>query len=231
MSKMTVGSIKTNVEFLSAKDAVSKIPNKARMMVGGFGRSGIPEDLLEAMIDKTELDGLTIISNNISEGSNLHHLFMLGRIKKAIGTYYTTSKEVVKAYRENRIDIELLPQGTLSEALRLGGAGIPAFYTPTSAGTELAKHKESRMFNGREYVLEESLTAEVALIRAHKADRAGNLIYRKSARNFNPLMVMAADLTIVEVDEIVEMGELDPEEIVTPFIFVDVVVERGRKND
>lgn len=231
MSKMTVGSIKTNVEFLSAKDAVLKIPNKARMMVGGFGRSGIPEDLLEAMIETTEIDGLTIISNNISEGSNLHHLFMLGRIKKAIGTYYTTSKEVVKAYRENRIDIELLPQGTLSEALRLGGSGIPAFYTPTSAGTELAKNKESRMFNGREYVLEESLTAEVALIRAHKADRAGNLIYRKSARNFNPLMVMAAELTIVEVDEIVEMGDLDPEEIVTPFIFVDVVVERGREND
>ncbi|WP_087972429.1 CoA transferase subunit A [Oceanobacillus rekensis] len=231
MSEMSVGSIITNVEFLCAEEAVSKIPNKARMMVGGFGRSGIPEYLLETMIETTEIDGLTIISNNISEGSNLHHLFMLGRIKKAIGTYYTTSKEVVKAYRENRIEIELLPQGTLSEALRLGGSGIPAFYTPTSAGTELAKNKESRMFNGREYVLEESLTAKVALVRAHKADRAGNLIYRKSARNFNPLMAMAADLTIVEVDEIVEMGELDPEQIVTPFIFVDVVVERGREND
>ncbi|RKQ35898.1 3-oxoacid CoA-transferase subunit A [Oceanobacillus halophilus] len=197
------------------------------MMVGGFGRTGIPEKLLEAVIETTDLDGFTIISNNISEGSNLHHLFMGGRIKKAIGTYYTTSKEVVKAYRENRIEIELLPQGTLSEALRLGGSGIPAFYTPTSAGTELANNKESRVFNGREYVLEESLTAEVALIKAYKADKAGNLIYRKSARNFNPLMAMAADITIVEVDEIVEVGKLDPEEIITPFIFVDVVVKGG----
>ncbi|MFD1848774.1 CoA transferase subunit A [Oceanobacillus bengalensis] len=228
---MKEGEIKTSVEFLTAEAAVSRIPDKSRMMVGGFGRTGTPEHLLQAVIDNTEIDGLTIISNNINETSNLHHLFMQGRIRKAIGSYYTTSKEVVKAYREGHMDIELIPQGTLSEALRLGGSGIPAFYTPTSAGTELAKDKESRVFNGREYVLEKSLTAEIALIKAHKADKAGNLIYRKSARNFNPLMAMAADLTIVEVEEIVELGELDPEEIITPFIFVDIVVERGKDND
>ncbi|WP_240613693.1 CoA transferase subunit A [Pueribacillus theae] len=223
----TNSTIKTNVQFLSAKEAVAKIPDAARMMVGGFGLSGLPDYLLQAVIDYTDIDNFTIISNNITENSNAYELFMQNRIKKAIGTYFTTSREVVKAYREGRIEIELIPQGTFSEALRLGGAGIPAFYTPTSAGTELAKDKESRVFDGREYVLERSLRADVALIKAHKADKAGNLVYRKAGRNFNPMMAMAADLTIVEVDEVVEVGELDPEAIVTPFIFVDVVVNKG----
>lgn len=222
-------SIQTKVQFLSALEAVRLIPRGASVMVGGFGLAGIPESLLAAILQEPQIEELTIISNNITLESNLHQLFMQNRIKKAIGSYFTTNKEVVKAHREGRIEIELLPQGTMTEAIRLGGAGIAAFYTPTSAGTELAIGKESRVFNGREHVLEQSLFADVALIKAYQADRAGNLVYRKTARNFNPLMATAAHLTIVEVEEIVEMGQLDPESIVTPFIFVDVIVQKGRE--
>lgn len=218
--------IKTNVQFLSVDEAIKQIPMSATMLVGGFGATGVPEYLLQGVIDRTELQDLTIISNNITKETNLNVLFQQDRIKKAIGSYFTTNKEVVQAYRDGRIEIELLPQGTFSEAIRLGGSGVPAFYTPTAAGTELAIGKETRTFKGREYVLEQTLFADVALIKAYKADKAGNLIYRKSARNFNPIMAMAADLTIVEVGEIVEIGELDPESIVTPFAFVDIVVKR-----
>ncbi|MCH6264162.1 CoA transferase subunit A [Neobacillus citreus] len=218
--------IKTNVQFLSVDEAIKQIPKSATMLVGGFGATGVPEYLLQGVIDRRELQDLTIISNNITKETNLNVLFQQDRIKKAIGSYFTTNKEVVQAYREGRIEIELLPQGTFSEAIRLGGSGVPAFYTPTAAGTELAIGKETRTFKGREYVLEQTLFADVALIKAYKADKAGNLIYRKSARNFNPIMAMAADLTIVEVGEIVEIGELDPESIVTPFAFVDIVVKR-----
>ncbi|WP_084268697.1 CoA transferase subunit A [Oceanobacillus damuensis] len=220
-------NIATNVQFLSAGEAIKKIPERATIMVGGFGITGIPQFLLEALIDETDVQDLTIISNNINKDTNLYPLFKQNRIKKAIGTYFTTNKEVVQAHREGRIEIELLPQGSFSEAIRLGGSGIPAFYTPTSAGTDLAINKETRIFNGREHVLEYSLFADVSLIKAYKADKAGNLIYRKSARNFNPIMAMAADLTIVEVEEIVEIGELNPESIVTPFAFVDIVVQKG----
>ncbi|WP_423801936.1 CoA transferase subunit A [Neobacillus sp. SAB-20_R2A] len=218
--------IKTNVQFLSVDEAIKQIPKSATMLVGGFGATGVPEYLLQGVIDRAELQDLTIISNNITKETNLNVLFQQGRIKKAIGSYFTTNKEVVQAYRDGRIEIELLPQGTFSEAIRLGGSGVPAFYTPTAAGTELAIGKETRTFKGREYVLEQTIFADVAIIKAYKADKAGNLIYRKSARNFNPIMAMAADLTIVEVGEIVEIGELDPESIVTPFAFVDIVVQR-----
>lgn len=226
LEKVKESSVNINVQFVSADEAVSRIPDGATLMVGGFGLAGTPEDLLQSIIDKEEIGSFTVISNNVSEGTNLHKLFMQNRIQKVIGTYFTTSKDVVRAYREGRIDVQLLPQGTLSEALRLGGSGIPAFYTPTSAGTILAEGKESRMFNGQEYVLEHSLFADVALVKAYKADKAGNVIYRKSARNFNPLMAMATDFTIVEVEEIVEIGELNPESIVTPVIFVDAVVQK-----
>lgn len=226
MTVTQTDKIKTGVQFLSAAEAIMQIPESATIFVGGFGITGFPQQLVQAVIERTELKDLTIISNNINPDTNLFTLFQQNRIKKAIGTYFTTSKEVVKAYREGRIEIELLPQGTFSEAIRLGGSGIPAFYTPTGAGTEIAKGKETRIFNGREYVLEHSLRGDVSLVKAYKADKAGNIVYRKSARNFNPLMAMAADLTIVEVDEIVEIGELDPESIVTPFAFVDIVVKR-----
>lgn len=230
MSKLE-NSIKTNVQLLTAGEAIKKISSNATIMVGGFGVTGIPQYLLQALIDQSDINNLTIISNNINKDTNLYPLFKQNRIKKAIGTYFTTNKEVVQAHREGQIDIELLPQGTFSEAIRLGGSGIPAFYTPTSAGTELAKNKETRIYNGREHVLENSLFADVSLIKAYKADTAGNLIYRKTARNFNPIMAMAADLTIVEVEEIVEIGQLDPESIVTPFAFVDIIVKRGECNE
>ncbi|MGX9134758.1 CoA transferase subunit A [Rummeliibacillus sp. JY-2-4R] len=222
---MTNSTIQTNVQFLSLQQAMEKVPNHSKILVGGFGATGIPEYLLQGLIDQGVGD-LTIISNNIKDTSNLHKLFMLNRIRKVVGSYYTTSKEVVKAYREGRIEVELLPQGTFSEAIRLGGAGIPAFFTPTAVGTDLAKGKEVRHINGVDAVLEHSITADIALIKAYKADKAGNLIYRKTARNFNPLMAMAADLTIVEVEEVVEIGELDPESITTPFIFVDIIVNK-----
>lgn len=227
MQNVTGVHVQTNVQFLTAEAAIAKIPTTdPTIMVGGFGLAGIPEYLLQAVINREEISDLTIMSNNISVGSNLNVLFLLNRIKKVIGTYYTNNKELMKMYNKGLIEIELMPQGTFSEAMRLGGAGIPAFYTPTSAGTELSEQKESRIFNGHECVLEHSLRADVALVKAYKADKAGNVIYRKTARNFNPLMAMAADLTIVEVEEIVEIGELDPEAIVTPFIFVDVIVKR-----
>jgi len=224
---MNLENIKTKTRFLTMKEAVKLIKQNSTIMVGGFGTTGTPEYLLDEIHNSSYANNLTVISNNINEDSNIYKLFKDKRFIKAIGTYFTTSKNVVNAYRNKEIEIELVPQGTFVEAIRLGGSGIPAFYTPTSAGTELAKSKETRTFDNKQYVLEESLTADVALIKAYKADKSGNLVYRKSARNFNPVMAMAADLTIVEVDEIVEVGELDPESIVTPFIFVDVVVDRS----
>ncbi|EKN70641.1 acyl CoA:acetate/3-ketoacid CoA transferase, alpha subunit [Neobacillus bataviensis LMG 21833] len=227
MNEAIVNHIKTNVKFLTAEDAIRLISPAATMMAGGFGLAGIPEYLLQAVVERSDLRDLTMITNSITVGSPLDKLCLQNRIKKVIGTYFTTNKEIVKAHREGRLEIELLPLGTFVEAIRLGGAGIPAFYTPTAAGTDLGKGKETRIMNGREHVLEHSLFADVALIKAHKADKAGNLIFHKTARNFNSLMVTAANLTIVEVEEIVEIGEFNPESIVTPFIYVDIIVIRG----
>ncbi|MFC4770277.1 CoA transferase subunit A [Effusibacillus consociatus] len=213
--------------FMTAKEAVSLVPNGATIMVGGFGLSGQPLSLVEALLE-TDVTDLTVISNNVGQpGQGLGKLLLDNRIKKAIGTYFTSNPDVSRYKREGMLEVELVPQGTFSEAIRLGGSGIPAFYTPTAAGTLLAEGKETKEFDGREYVLEKSLRADVALIKAYKADRYGNLIYYKTARNFNPMMAMAADLTIVEVDEAVEIGELDPESIITPHLFVDVVVLKG----
>ncbi|MCM3587937.1 CoA transferase subunit A [Mesobacillus maritimus] len=226
MMSATLDQIQTGVQFLSADEAVKKIPKAASIMVGGFGFPGMPRHLSRALVEQTDIDELTLIMNSLGSVSTLNALFEQNRIKKVIGSFFSTNKDLVKAYREGKVEIELLPQGTLTEAIRLGGAGIPAFFTPTAAGTDLAKGKETRVINGREHVLEHSLTADVAIIRAHKADKAGNLVYRKTAQNFNPAMATAAKLTIVEVDEIVEIGELNPDEIMTPFIFVDIVVKR-----
>ncbi|WP_040393862.1 CoA transferase subunit A [Effusibacillus pohliae] len=211
---------------MTAQEAISLIPNGASIMVGGFGLSGQPLSLIEALL-KTDVRDLTVISNNVGQpGQGLGKLLLDNRLKKAIGTYFTSNPDVSRFKREGKLEVELLPQGTFSEAIRLGGSGIPAFYTPTAAGTLLAEGKETRVFDGREYVLERSLRADVSLIKAYKSDRFGNLIYYKTARNFNPLMAMAADLTIAEVDEIVEIEELDPEIVVTPHIFVDIVVRK-----
>ncbi|WP_423802472.1 CoA transferase subunit A [Neobacillus sp. SAB-20_R2A] len=222
----TIEQIQTKVQFLSADEAIGQIPEGSSIMVGGFGFPGMPRHLSRALVKREELSDLTIITNSLGSVSILNDLFEQNRIKKVVGSFFSTNKELVKAYREGSVEIELLPQGTFTEAIRLGGAGIPAFFTPTAAGTDLARGKETRTYNGREHVLEQSLTADVAIIRAHKADKAGNLVYKKTAQNFNPAMATAAKLTIVEVDEIVEIGELDPDKIVTPFIFVDIVVKR-----
>ncbi|SEM39755.1 3-oxoacid CoA-transferase subunit A [Mesobacillus persicus] len=226
MMNGTIDQIQTGVEFLNADKAIQRIPEGASIMVGGFGFPGMPRHLSKALVRRTELDQLTLIMNSLGSVSTLNALFEQNRIKKVIGSFFSTNKELVVAYQEGKVEIDLLPQGTFTEAIRLGGAGIPAFFTPTAAGTVLAEGKETRIINGREHVLEQSLTADVAIIRAHKADKAGNLVYKKTAQNFNPAMATAAKLTIVEVDEIVEVGELDPDSIGTPFIFVDIVVKR-----
>lgn len=193
-------------------------------MVGGFGLSGVPVKLVDALLE-TPVGDLTVISNNIgTPGGGLGKWLRAGKIKKAIGSYFTTNPDVGRAYLEGKLEVQLMPQGTFCEAIRAGGSGIAAFYTPTAAGTDLAAGKEVREFDGKLYVLERALRADVALIKAYKADELGNLVYYKTARNFNPLMAMAADLTIAEVDEVVPAGALDPECIVTPHVFVDIVV-------
>lgn len=206
----------------TAEEAVRLIESGSTVMVGGFGYSGVPLRLIQAL-EKTDVRDLTVISDNI-ERESLGILVKAGKIKKAIGTYFTTNPDVVDAYHAGELEVELLPQGTFCEAIRAGGSGIPAFYTPTGVGTALAKGKEVRNFDGKPYLLERALRGDVSLIRAHKADELGNLVYYKTARNFNPLMAMASDLVIAEVDEIVPTGSLDPEAIITPHVFVDILV-------
>jgi 3-oxoacid CoA-transferase A subunit len=212
----------------SIGEAISRIQPGARIMVGGFGLAGYPEGLVEALAASGIRD-LTIISNDLgSPGVGLGKLLTNGQIRGLIGNYYNWNPEVAKACSEGKIRVTLVPQGTFAEAIRAAGVGIPAFYTATGVGTELAKGKELKEFNGRTYVLERAIHADVALIKAHKADELGNLIYYKTARNFNPLMAMAAALTIAEVDEIVPPGSLDPEMIVTPHMFVHIITRRER---
>lgn len=208
------------------EEAMSLIKNGDRVMVSGFGNVGDPKVLVAALA-KCSIKDLTIISNDLgSPGIGLGALHSARMIKKLIGNYYNWNPEVAEAYNAGIIDVELVPQGSFAEGIRAAGVGVAAFFTPTGAGTELAKGKEEREFKGRKYILQEAIHADVALISAEKADTLGNLIYNKVARNFNPLMAMAADLVIAEVGEIVPAGMLDPECIVTPHIFVDVLVQR-----
>lgn len=208
----------------TALEAVRAVPDGGSIMVGGFGLCGCPHTLLEALLEAGKRD-LTVISNNFGEpGRGLGKLLRARRVKRVVGSYFTTNREVVEAYRRGEVEVELLPQGTLAEAIRAGGAGIAAFYTPVGVGTVLQGNREVRVFDGREYVLQRAIRADVALIRAHKADPLGNLVYRKTARNFNPLMATAADYVVAEVDEIVPLGALSPEEVVTPHVFVDALV-------
>ncbi|WP_126425220.1 CoA transferase subunit A [Brevibacillus marinus] len=212
-------------------EVISLINDGDTLMVGGFGLVGSPLTLIEALVQSDKKD-LTIISNNLGEpGKGLGKLVLQKQVKKAIGSYFTSNPDVVKAHMRGELEIQLLPQGTLSEAIRAGGAGLGGFYVPTGTGTKLAEGKEERVLNGRKYLFEEPLKADVALICAYKADMLGNLVYRKSARNFNPLMATAAKIVIAEVEEIVEVGALSPEEIVTPHLFVDYIVVRGGKAD
>ncbi|MEK4521319.1 CoA transferase subunit A [Psychrobacillus sp. FSL W7-1457] len=206
--------------YNSAKDAVAGIEDGMTLMVGGFGLVGIPEQLILALVEKGVKD-LTVISNNCGvDDWGLGLLLKNKQIKKMIGSYVGENKEFERQVISGEIEVEMTPQGTLAEKIRAGGAGIPAFFTPAGVGTVVAEGKEVRMYDGKEYVLEEALRADFALIRAAKADKFGNLIYNKTAQNFNPMMAAAGKITIAEVEEIVETGDLDPAQIHTPSIYV-----------
>jgi 3-oxoadipate CoA-transferase alpha subunit len=210
----------------SVAAAVADIPNGATVMIGGFGNAGMPAGLIDALIEQGARE-LTIVNNNAGNGdTGLAALLKARRVKKIICSFprQTDSHVFDALYRAGEIELELTPQGNLAERIRAAGAGIGGFFSPTSYGTLLAEGKETREINGRHYVLESPIHADYALIRAHRGDRWGNLVYRKTARNFGPIMAMAAKCAIAEVAEIVELGELDPEAIVTPGIFVQRVV-------
>lgn len=206
------------------KSALEPVKNGDTLMVGGFGLIGAPLSLIDELTT-LDLKELTVISNNVGEaGKGLGILLDQGKLKKAVGSYFTSNREVAKWYNAGKLELQLLPQGTLGEAIRAGGAGIGGFYTKTSVGTDLAKGKETKEIDGEEYVLEKALKADVSIVRAYKADKLGNLVYYKTARNFNPMMATAGKYVVAEVDEIVEVGELNPEEIATQHIYVDKIV-------
>lgn len=210
----------------SVEEAVSCITEGSVVMIGGFGEVGSPIELIHALIDQGT-SGLTAINNNTGNGEvGLAALIGNGQVRKMICSYPRSSHSKVfpELYRAGQIELELVPQGTLAERIRAGGAGIPAFYTPSSVGTPLAEGKEVREFDGRQFVMERGLKADFALVKCQVADRLGNLTYNKTARNFSPLMCMAAETTIVQARHIVEPGEIDPEHVVTPGIFVDRIV-------
>ena len=207
-------------------DAMQGIKDGSVILLGGFGVVGQPQELLDGLITQGARD-LTIVSNNAGFGSPmLPRLFGTGRVKKLICSFpRPTPPEFEALYKAGEIELEIVPQGTIAERIRAAAVGVPAFYTPTAVGTKLGYAKETREFDGRTYLMERALHADVALIQAWRADRWGNLTYRGTGRNFNPVMAMAAKLTIVQTRHIVELGELDPETIVTPGIFVDRVIE------
>jgi 3-oxoadipate CoA-transferase alpha subunit len=210
----------------SMAEAMAGIRDGSVVLLGGFGSIGLPYALVDGLIEQGAKD-LTVVANNAGVGRvGLAKLLDAGRVRKIICSYPRTSDPVafLEAYRAGRIELEVMPQGTMAERMRAAGAGIPAFYTPTSVGTHLAEGKEVREFGGRRYVLEEALPGDVALIEAWEADRWGNLTYRSSARNFNPVMATAAKLTIAQAQHLVALGALDPEKVVTPGIFVSRVV-------
>jgi 3-oxoadipate CoA-transferase alpha subunit len=212
--------------FAHADEAVAGIESGSTVLVGGFGMAGMPIGLIDALL-RQGADDLTLVSNNAGNGdTGLAALLASGRVRKMVCSFPRQPDSWVfdGLYRQGRIELELVPQGNLAERIRAAGAGIGGFYSPTGVGTALAEGKETREFDGRTYVLEMPIRADVALVRAHRADRAGNLVYRKTARNFGPVMATAAVLTVAEVAEVVEAGSLDPEAVVTPGIFVDRVV-------
>ena len=214
----------------SVAEAVAGIHDGATVMIGGFGAAGIPAELIDALIAQGARD-LTIVNNNAGNGdTGLAALLKAGRVRKIVCSFprQTDSWVFDELYRSGRIELELVPQGNLAERIRAAGAGIGAFFTPTGYGTQLAEGRETRRIDGRDYVLEHPIRADFALIKALRGDRWGNLVYRKTARNFGPVMASAAKCAIVQVDEIVPLGALDPEAIVTPGIFVRRVVQVSR---
>ncbi|MFC0188376.1 CoA transferase subunit A [Fictibacillus aquaticus] len=208
----------------SAREAVKDIQDGATLLVGGFGLVGIPENLILALEEKGVKD-LTVISNNCGvDDWGLGLLLKNKQIKKMIGSYVGENKEFERQVLAGELEVELIPQGTLAERIRAGGAGIPAFFTPAGVGTPVAEGKETRMFGGKEYLMELGLTADFSLVRAAKGDKAGNLIFNKTARNFNPMIAAAGKVTIAEVEELVEIGELDPDAIHTPGVYVQRMI-------
>ena len=204
----------------SAEEAVRDIPDGASILVGGFGLCGNPENLIRALVKKG-VKNLTTISNNAGvDGFGIGLLLSNGQIRKHIGTYVGENKLLEEMVLKGQMELQLIPQGTFAERIRAGGAGIPAFFTPTGVGTVVAENKETREFDGRLYLMEHALKADFALIKAWKGDKWGNLVYRKTARNFNPMMATAAKVTIAEVEDLVEPGQLDPDMVHTPSVFV-----------
>jgi 3-oxoacid CoA-transferase subunit A len=209
-----------NKVVANADEAIVDVFDGATIMIGGFGLCGMPENLIRALVRKGTKN-LTTISNNVGvDGVGNGLLLAAGQIAHHIGTYVGENKLLEEMILQGRIKLDLIPQGTFSERIRAGGAGIPAFYTPTGVGTVVAEGKETREFDGRLYVMERGLTADFALVKAWKGDRQGNLIYRKTARNFNPMMATAAKITIAEVEHLVDVGELEGDQIHTPSIYV-----------
>jgi len=212
--------------FATPEAALADLPDGATVMIGGFGNAGMPSELVDCLIAQGARD-LTVVNNNAGNAdAGLAALIGAGRVRKILCSFprQTDSWHFDKLYRAGKIELELVPQGTLAERIRAGGAGIPAFFTKTGVGTLIAEGKETRHINGRGYVLEYPIHADYALIKADRADRWGNLVYRKTARNFGPIMAAAARCTVAQVRETVELGQLDPETIVTPGIFVKRVV-------
>nr|WP_206701301.1 CoA transferase subunit A [Cytobacillus firmus] len=219
------GEIEVKKICTSFSEAVQEIHDGAVLMVGGFGLCGIPENLILALVEKGVKD-LTVISNNCGvDDWGLGLLLKNKQIKKMVGSYVGENKEFERQVLSGEIEVELLPQGTLAEKIRAGGAGIPAFYTPAGVGTPIAEGKETKMFDGKEYLLEEALKADFSLVRAWKGDKMGNLVYHKTARNFNPMIAAAGKVTIAEVEKLYEIGELDPNYIHTPSIYVQSLIE------
>ena len=209
----------------SADDAIAKLPDGATILMGGFGLCGIPENLIAAVRRKGTKD-LTIVSNNAGvDDFGIGLLLQNRQVKKMVSTYVGENKLFEQLVTTGELQLELNPQGTFAERIRAGGAGIPAFYTPTGYGTMVAEGKESREFEGRQYVLERGIRGNFAFIKAWKGDRWGNLIYRKTARNFNPMMATAADYVIAEVEQLVDLGELDPDNVHTPGIYINAIFE------
>lgn len=221
-----------NKQVSTIQEAVADIKDGSTVMIGGFGTAGMPSELIDALIDQGARD-LTVVNNNAGNGDiGLAALLKTKRVRKIICSFPRQSDSYVfdALYRAGEIELELVPQGNLAERISAAGSGIGAFFTPTGFGTLLAEGKETRVINGRNYVLEHPIYADVALIKALKADRWGNLIFRKTARNFGPIMARAAKSTVVQVEEVVELGQLDPEVIVTPGIFVNRVIAIPRQS-
>lgn len=217
-----------NKKVRNIEEAISGVESNMTFMFGGFGLSGIPENAIAAL-SKTTINNLTCISNNAGvDGFGLGLLLERKQIKKMISSYVGENIEFERQMLSKELDVELIPQGTLAERCRAGGAGIPAFFTPAGYGTEVQQNKEVRDFNGKKHILERALTADFAFVKAWKGDTAGNLIYKGTARNFNPLMAMAGKITVAEVEELVPEGQLDPNQIHTPGIFVQRILQGAK---